>query len=156
MISASRLRFLTLSSAILISVVLCTAAIGKLLAPSGEWRFFDRYVAIFEILWIVVLLRFHLYWQMWLFSSIIFLSWAGFSLYWLVHDLPCSCFGKALDLPNGFSFACDLVFLGVSIVCALGLGAKKKMIAYASVAGIVLAAGGYLLAKLIIRLAFPD
>lgn len=112
----------------IISAILIVAAIAKMRAPTAAFPDVSYATSIFEIFFSLILILFFSHWEMWALAAIIFASWAGFSCFWMVFGIPCSCFGSWALLPPGILFTSDMGFVVLSALMASHLGAFKWQI----------------------------
>lgn len=113
--------------ALLQSLVLLVAAYGKMFYPTEDLGRLDFGVSVFEVGLVANLILYRRYWQMWTLLALVFATWGGYSFFWYQTELPCSCMGESLDLPNGFSLVINIIFYCMSVGCATMLGAPRMI-----------------------------
>lgn len=132
-----------------LAVVFLVAAVGKLFFPEPmpqPWDSMSRMVAVFELVFALVVLRYYARSMAWAAVCVVMGGWSGFALYWLFVKLPCGCMGKMLDLPSGMTFAFDLIFFALSLNLMKRLGRFYTWgLIGAGIAGIV----GYVIAGVV-------
>lgn len=116
---------IVLSVAILISCFLLLAIYGKMFHPSEKLKKLDYWVSFFEIFFIFSLFFWRLNWHMWLAAAVIFASFAGYSIFWYVIKLPCSCMGTLIPHVSPLSFFLDMLFFILSLSMAYLLQVKR-------------------------------
>jgi hypothetical protein len=112
------MKVYTLIASLVIAVVLVVTAIIKLFYPTEFLEWLQFCVAGGEFVLAVLLLTFHRRLLPWILSLFLFAGWGGYSLFWLIYNLPCSCLGKLYDPPRGISFGVDVLFF---LACCLSL-----------------------------------
>jgi len=138
--------------ALLISIVLLIAGIGKLAFPSKIFfPFFDRLSAVLELIWIFFLLRYHNHWQMWLTNAFLFFFWTGYTLFWLMLDLPCGCFGSWTTKPTSLFISLDGIYIILSLIFAYILGEKGTHALMSGVIGILFGSCGFMIGLFIFQ-----
>ncbi len=136
-------EIVALIAAVIIAIVLLTAAFAKMFYPSAAHPWLDRIVAVFELIFVIALLYFNRKALMWTVSSLVFFLFSGYALHWMIHGLPCSCMGKLVKLPNGVSFTIDVIFVGVSLFLAYSLGLPKQRFRLLPLVGLAMMVVGY-------------
>src|SRR3990172_891780 len=133
---------IALAAALVLAFILITAAVGKIFYPSKLLARLDFVVGVFEICFTIMLIVGRRLWQVWIAAALIFASWLGYSVFWYYLELPCSCMGKLIELPKGFTIFLDLFFFFLSLWLAQLLGAKNKIIYLAFLLGFLFALMG--------------
>lgn len=128
LIKRFKVALFPLVSAFILTIILYFAAIAKIVYPSDIIAKFAFPVAIFEIVLASALLIFFYMKEIWVITALVFASWEGYSLFWLIRGLPCECMGKLITIPPGISIAANIVIFAVSLYLASALGVKKKQI----------------------------
>lgn len=146
----------SLLSVLFLSSIILVAAFGKLFSPSDDFPALDIFVSFFEMVLIGSLILFRNRLEIWFIASLVFASWGGYSLFWYLAELPCSCMGESIYVPHGFSLVMDALFFSLSLCVAYLLGACKKSIALVMVNSVIFSAGGYALGKWIFEYILLD
>lgn len=146
----THMKFLIPASAVIIGLVLLTAAICKFIYPWEVVHHLEKSVAAFELVFVLALACFFRKTWIWLFSSQVFAAWAGYSLFWIFQALPCSCMGRAFELPKGVLFGADILFFALSLWVASKLGSSKHKILFFLGLGLVLAILGFFFGKWVV------
>ena len=141
------MRIISFISGFLISVILLVAAIAKILRPWDLLVLIDRGGAVFEIFFAIALLLFNQRAWMWLFSSVVFANWAGYSLFWTIQELPCTCMGTLVEVPRGFFLGLGLIFFVSSILLAYFHSWNKQEITWFLLFSLVFGVFGYFFGK---------
>jgi len=111
-----------------VSLMLIIAAIAKISSPVTTFPDIDYAAGIFEIFLAFALITFFSHWEMWALTAIIFASWGGFSFFWLLWGVPCSCLGSWILLHPGISFTSDVLLVALSALMIRRLGARRKIL----------------------------
>jgi hypothetical protein len=138
-----KLSTLSLGLSLLISVILIIAIYGKLLYPKEDLKVLDRIVSVFEIVLIVILIAYHNHVYTWLLAASLFACWFGYSLFWYLLKLPCSCMGNLINVPSIFSMVIDAGIVVLSLALAVFLGARKDSVFLSMLVGLMLSLIGY-------------
>lgn len=147
---------LPLLAAIGIGSVVLVAAYGKMFFPSEELAYLDYSVSIFEVIFLSFL---WMYWnrkEMWLATSMVFASWGGYSLFWFLAELPCTCMGEAVSIPKGFTLVLDALFFLISMSLAYFLGLQKRKFLFCICNAGIFFAVGYVFAKWVFKTLLLD
>ena len=142
--------------AVCIAMVLLVAAYGKMFYPTEDLRILDIWVSVFEVVLLANLILYRYRGEMWLIASFVFACWGGYSLFWYRAELPCSCMGEALKLPDGLSFFMNIVFYGVSIGMARWLGIPWRLWLSGFCIAILLTLSGWMIAQAIFNQVTKD
>lgn len=126
---------IALYASIATAIVLSIAAWGKMFYPSEYLITLDRWISVFEILFLLAIVLFRKRWQMWLIASMVFSAWGGYALYWWSVQLPCSCMGRMLNIPSAISMSFDVVFFASSLVITYLLGGRLSWIYFGILSG---------------------
>ena len=145
---------IALCASVVISAVLAIAACGKMFYPSEYLTTLDRWISVFEVLFLLAIVFFRKRWQMWAAASMIFAGWGGYALYWFCIELPCACMGKMLNIPSAFSISFDVIFFVLSLAIAFLLGARMRWIYFCILAGCVAFLMGYACADCVYKNLF--
>ncbi len=122
------LRWITLFSALFISIFLAIAAFGKFFYPAANLQLLDKATSLFEIVLIACMILFRMRAGFWLLASLVFAGWGGYAFYWCCLKLPCSCMGSMITLPSGYALMLDILFFALSCAMAFFLGARRSVI----------------------------
>jgi len=109
-------KYFVISSAVFYSIFLFLAALAKIIYPNESLAAIDRSVGYFEIIWAAVILVFHGKEKVWAGTALVFAAWAGYSSFWLVRGLPCSCIGRVIELPPGGAVVLDAVLFTIATI----------------------------------------
>lgn len=134
--------------AIVLAIVLLLSALGKILYPldiPNPWKMISLWIAIFEIFFAFLLVRFYYVPGLWNFTAFILAGWGGYSLFWCIAKLPCGCMGKMLNLPNGSTLGFDIFFLSLSLFLAAKLSRRLSFLLF--LASAIAAIIGYFIAS---------
>jgi hypothetical protein len=101
---------------------------------------FDRSIAGFEVLVLVVLLATHRRWWGWAMTALLFGALGGYGLFKSWHGESCGCFAKMFDPPPYSMAAVDAVIVLVSLVMGAWLRAPRAALPAVLVGAV--AAGG--------------
>lgn len=145
--SVQKTEAISLMSAVVLSGILLIAAYGKMFFPSEKLIFLDFAVSIFEIILLSLLILYRNRWEMWLIAGLVFACWGGYSIFWYQVELPCTCMGASLDIPEGFTLALDAFFYSLSLSIAFLLGAKRRWLYLSLFNALLFAIGGYAFAN---------
>lgn len=147
-----------LNTPLILSFILCLilmgAAIAKLTAPVAAFPDVEYAAAIFEIGLSIALLSFSSHWEMWGVAGIIFASWAGFSLFWLLWGIPCGCLGSLVIWHPGILFGMDIAFISLSIFMLRRLGAQYAQLSKILLFCLPMAILGFILAHSLYSIYF--
>lgn len=138
---------IVLSAAILISCFLLLAIYGKVFYPSERLKGLDRWVSLFEMFFIIALFLWRHNWRMWVATALVFSSWAGYSIFWYVVKLPCACMGTLIPRVSLLSFFVDLIFVVLSFSIVHLLQAKRSILYFWALFGVVFFLAGYAFAE---------
>jgi hypothetical protein len=141
------MRIISFFASFLIAILLFATAVAKLLHPWDMVAIIDRGGAVFEIFFASALLIFHQRSWMWLASSLVFAAWAGYSFFWTIQHLPCSCMGTLVEVPRGFFFGLDLVFCAGSLMLAYYMNRSKKEIYWYLLFSLVMGVMGFIFGR---------
>lgn len=147
--SVQKTEAVSLLSAVVVSGILLVAAYGKMFFPSEKLIALDFAVSIFEIILLSMLILYRNRWEMWVIAGLVFSCWGGYSLFWYQVELPCTCMGASVSIPEGFTLALDAFFYSLSLCIAFLLGAKKRWLYLSLFNGLLFGMGGYAFANLI-------
>jgi hypothetical protein len=139
-------RYRPLLFSIVYAVILLVASFAKIRYPPEALKGFFWGVGLFEAALALVLLLYSTRPIMWVFIALIFAIWTGYSFFWLLWGLPCSCFGKMLELPPGGSFVADIVFYTGAIYILNFLKTSLKRIHTLLLISLLMAILGFLIA----------
>ncbi|MGL5264238.1 MAG: hypothetical protein ACRDAI_06685 [Candidatus Rhabdochlamydia sp.] len=140
-------NIIVLSAAILISCFLLLAIYGKMFHPSEKLKKLDYWVSFFEIFFIAALFLWRLNWRMWVVTAVIFASFAGYSIFWYMIKLPCSCMGNLIPHVSSISFFLDIIFFILSLSMAYLLHAKRFVLFFWGFLGCLFFLVGYAFAE---------
>lgn len=140
-------RKISLLAAILVAVVLIVASCGKLFYPRKELLNLDFTVCLFELMLSAILIVCHRRYEVWLLAAVVFALWGGYALFWDLQELPCSCLGESIEIPQITTLLLDAFFFVVSVVLAGYLGASWKAIGLLLMLAPLLVLGGYKVGK---------
>ncbi len=124
-------------------MVLLIAAYAKIISPSEELYVLDYLVSCFEIVFLAFLILYRYQIQMWLIGTLLFFSWGGYALFWYLAELPCTCMGSAVSIPDGFSLCLDSFFTIVCLSIAFLLGAQMRQLFLTAACGTLFAVAGF-------------
>jgi len=151
-----KIENISFSLALIISMVIFIAAYGKLFFSSDRLSTFELLIGLLEIALIIFLIFYRNSRQTWLLTAMIFSAWSGYSLFWSIVQLPCSCMGDSIYVPPIFFLSVDLLFFLASLYMAFVLGVNKKSLLLVIVNAMIFMSGGYALAQLIFKQMFLD
>lgn len=132
-----------LFSTLFLSSFILVAAYGKFISPGEKLPFMDYSISFFELVLIGCLAAYRKWIEMWLVAALIFATWGGYSLFWTLAVLPCSCMGSAVTLPNGFTLMIDALFFTLSMTMAFLLGVGRKRLILVAVNAAIFALAGF-------------
>lgn len=144
---SGKVQVVSLLSALFLSSIILVAAYGKLFFPSDDLPILDISVSFLEMGLIAFLILYRNRIEMWLIASMVFASWGGYSLFWYLVELPCSCMGESIYVPHGFSLVIDTLFFSLSLCVAFLLGARKKNLSLFVFNSAIFMVGSYAFAK---------
>ena len=151
-----KIKGVSLLLLMLLSGVILMAAYGKMFFPSEDLYLLDFSVSLFEIGFLVFLILYRNRIEMWLIASMVFSCWGGYALFWYLVELPCSCMGAYITIPDGFSLSMDALFYVISLCMAFVLGARKQLMLLSLLNAVLFTAGGFAFAKWIYATALID
>lgn len=137
---------IALCTSLIIGTVLVVAALGKFFYPSELMKTLDRWVSVFEIIFIFTILYFRNRWQMWILAAAVFFAWGGYALYWYYLELPCGCMGAKLHIPTLYTILVDMLFFVAALTIAYLLRASSRWIWIGVATALIGALIGYLMA----------
>ena len=104
---------ITRVAALLIALLLLTAAVLKWVDLPGRNSVFYVVIGGLEALLALALVLYNKSWRAWVVLALVVSVWMGFSFYVTLFGLPCSCLGGSITLPRGMSLGLNgLMFLG--------------------------------------------
>ncbi len=141
------IRGFALATALILFLSLWVAAIGKIFYPNDFLVELDVGVGIFEVVLACLLLLFYRRWEIWAVVGIVLATWGGYSLFWLFQELPCSCLGKLMVLPTGFSFGFDVLFFAAAVLLSYFFGISRKVLYLFFAIAVLMGIAGYFFGK---------
>ncbi len=140
--------------AVVIVILLITAAVIKIIYPSPLLNGFFFIISIFEIALAMGVAIFWNRWEMWAILALVFATWGGYSLYAAVFGLPCMCLGVAVPLPNGTSLIANTLLAALSWVVLQDFRISRKRAIKLALLSLLLIAFGFTFASFLYYIRF--
>lgn len=119
---------ISLYSAAFVAVVLLLAALAKWLYPFPLPYYLDRISLFIEIFIAILILLFNRRPGAWLVLSLLISMWVGYSLFWLLKNSSCGCFGAFEGVTTGVAVGLDLVMIALAWINMAFLGSQRMTI----------------------------
>jgi hypothetical protein len=140
---------ISLYSATFVAVVLLLAALAKWLFPFPLPYYLDRISIFVEIFIAILILIFNRRSEAWSVLSLLISIWVGYSLFWLLQNSSCGCFGAFEGVTTGVAVGLDLLMIALSWINMTLLGSQKRAILATICFSVLAAIAGFWLSTLL-------